>query len=197
MNYATPFLALFLAAAGGFSETRVTELGKERFEVNFPSGGALRMKVRGGGVKISGGDENKILVRYEGDNAGQFKNVKVSLQTTGTRGALEISGGPRNEFRIVIQIPRKTAIEVRVPGGDLNVEGIEGDKDVELTAGNLTLRAGNPQEYGPVDASVYAGGLSAGPFADSQGGLFNSFKHQGPGRYRLHAHVGAGDLTLK
>jgi hypothetical protein len=84
-----------------------------------------------------------------------------------------------------------------VPGGDLNVEGIEGDKDVELTGGSLTLRAGNPQDYGPVDASVYAGGLNPGPFADSQGGLFNSFKRQGPGRYRLHAHVGAGDLTLK
>ena len=97
----------------------------------------------------------------------------------------------------MIQIPRKTGIVVRVPGGDLNVEGIVGDKDVELTGGSLTLRAGDPQEYGPVDASVYAGGLNAGPFANSQGGLFNSFKHQGPGRYRLHAHVGAGDLTLK
>jgi hypothetical protein len=197
MNYAAPFLVFLLAAASGFSDTRVTEVGKERFEADFPSGGALRIKVRGGGIKIFGGDENKIMVRYEGDNADQVKNVKVRLETIGTRGELEISGGPRNEFRIMIQVPRKTGIVVRVPGGDLNVEGIEGDKDVELTGGSLTLRAGDPQQYGRVDASVYAGGLNPGPFANSQGGLFNSFKHQGPGRYRLHAHVGAGDLTLK
>jgi hypothetical protein len=197
MNYATPFLALLLVPAGAFSDSRVTEVGKERFEAAFPSEGMLRMKVRAGAVRIFGGDDNKILVRYEGDNADQVKHVKVRLETTGTRGELEISGGPRNEFRILIQVPRKTGLHVRVPGGDLNVEGIEGDKDVELTGGSLTLRAGNPQDYGPVDASVYAGGLNPGPFANSQGGLFNSFKRQGPGRYRLHAHVGAGDLTLK
>jgi hypothetical protein len=186
-----------LIPADAVSDTRITEVGKERFEASYPSGGALRLKIRGGDIKIFGGDDNKILVRYEGGNADQVKNVKVSLQTTGTRGELEISGGPKNEFRIMIQIPRKTGIEVRVPGGAVNVEGIVSDKDVELTGGSLTLRVGDPQEYGPVDASVYAGDLSAGPFANSQGGLFNSFKHQGPGHYRLHAHVGAGDLTLK
>jgi hypothetical protein len=197
MNYATPFLALLLVPAGGFSDSRITEVGKERFEAAFPSGGALRIKVRGGGIKIFGGDDNKILVRYEGDNADLVKSVRVRLETTGTRGELEVSGGPRSEFRILIQVPRKTGLHVRVPGGDLSVEGIEGDKDVELAGGSLTLRAGNPQDYGSVDASVYAGGLNPGPFARSQGGLFNSFRHQGPGRYRLHAHVGAGDLTLK
>jgi len=197
MNYAAPLLALLLIPASAFSDSRVTEVGKERFEASYPSGGALRLKIRGGDIKIFGGDDNKILIRYEGANADQFKNVKVSLQTTGTRGELDISGGPRNEFRILIQIPRYTGITVRVPGGDVHVEGIVGDKDVELTGGSLTLRVGDPQVYGPIDASVYAGDLSAGPFANSQGGLFNSFKRQGPGHYRLHAHVGAGDLTLK
>ncbi|MBI2680248.1 MAG: hypothetical protein HYX25_04480 [Candidatus Solibacter usitatus] len=197
MNYAAALLALLLVPASGISDTRITEVGKDRFEADFASGGSLRIKVRPAGVRIFGGDDNKILVRYEGDNADQVKNVKVRLETTGTRGELEVSGGPRSEFRILIQIPRTTSVHVRVPAGDLAVEGIVGDKDVELNAGGLVLQAGDPLQYASVEASVTAGGLNAGRFDVAKGGLFRSFKRLGPGRYRLHAHVGAGDLTLK
>jgi hypothetical protein len=41
------------------------------------------------------------------------------------------------------------------------------------------------------------GELSAQPFNVDKGGLFRSFKMQGAGVYKVHAHVGAGDLTLK
>ena len=121
----------------------------------------------------------------------------MSLRAEGSRGELEISGGPRSEFKILIQIPRNTGLHVRVPAGDFTVEGTVGDKDVELMAGSLIVRAGDPQEYASVEASVYAGGLNAGRFDTSKGGLFRSFKRLGPGRYKLYAHVGAGDLTLK
>jgi len=47
-----------------------------------------------------------------------------------------------------------------------------------------------------VDASVNAGDVEASPFGESHGGLFRSFKKSGSGKYKLHAHVGAGDLTL-
>jgi hypothetical protein len=30
-----------------------------------------------------------------------------------------------------------------------------------------------------------------------KGGLFRSFEERGNGKYRLHAHVGAGELTLR
>jgi hypothetical protein len=34
------------------------------------------------------------------------------------------------------------------------------------------------------------------PFGESRGGLFRSFEKSGNGRYKLVAHVGAGNLTL-
>jgi len=67
---------------------------------------------------------------------------------------------------------------------------------VELSFGDLTIEA-NPEDYAHVDASVYSGDLDAEPFAISKGGLFRSFEKRGPGKYRLHAHVGAGELMLK
>jgi hypothetical protein len=53
------------------------------------------------------------------------------------------------------------------------------------------------EEWFMVEASVTSGGLKAPPFGENHGGLFRSFEKSGNGKYRLHAHVGAGDLTLR
>ncbi len=69
--------------------------------------------------------------------------------------------------------------------------------DVEIHAGDMILGVGKADDYGHVDASVNAGDLDAQPFGVSKGGLFRSFDKHGGGKYRLHAHVGAGDLVLR
>jgi hypothetical protein len=46
-------------------------------------------------------------------------------------------------------------------------------------------------------ASVNSGELNARTFDVEKGGLFRSFERSGPGKYRLHAHVGAGELDLR
>ncbi len=79
----------------------------------------------------------------------------------------------------------------------MNVENVTGNQDVELHAGELTVDVGDPDHYSLVDASIVTGELDAAPFRESHGGLFRSFRTTGSGRYRLHAHVGAGELTLR
>jgi hypothetical protein len=39
--------------------------------------------------------------------------------------------------------------------------------------------------------------LGAAPFSETHGGLFRSFEKSGNGKYKLHAHVRAGNLTLR
>jgi hypothetical protein len=59
------------------------------------------------------------------------------------------------------------------------------------------LGEGKPTaDYRSVDASVYAGDLDAPAFGACTGGLFRSLHWSGTGAYKLHAHVGAGDLEL-
>ena len=108
-----------------------------------------------------------------------------------------ISGGPRNDLEVTIEVPRKTGLFVRMPAGNLEVRHVVGDKDAELHAGEMIIDVGEAADYSRVDASVYSGGLEASPFGESHGGLFRSFHKEGNGRYHLHAHVGAGDLTLQ
>jgi hypothetical protein len=80
--------------------------------------------------------------------------------------------------------------------GDLTIEDIRGNKDVELRAGDLRIDVGRANDYKNVDASLWAGDLKASPFRVTKGGLFRSFDWSGPGAYRLHARLLAGDLYL-
>ena len=174
------------------------EVGQDHFEADFPSGGHLRMHVRSGEIKIIGSDEKKIQVHFGGKNGDHLKDVKVSLRASGDdSGELNVSGGPHNEFEIDISVPKNCDLHLRVPAGEVRVTGITGDKDVELSAGELMVEVSKADDYARVDASVYSGDLDAEPFSTTKSGLFRSFEQHGPGKYRLHAHVGAGELMLK
>ena len=185
---------LFLGIAT--AQSTVTQVGKPSFETDFPSGGQLRMQVRSADLKIVGGDENKVRVTYNGKNADQVREVKVSFTETGHTGSLNISGGPRNDFQIEIHIPRNTGLYLRIPAGDISIRAVAGDKDVSTHAGDMNIGVGSPQDYADVDLSAKVGDINAGPFAVSKSGMFRHFHQKGSGRYRLRLHVGAGDITL-
>jgi hypothetical protein len=168
------------------------------FEAAFQPGGTLDIRVRPGDIDIAGSDQAKVSVSCELKYPDKASQVKIKFKTVGTSGDLRISGGPRNDVRIRIQVPRNSHLFVRSPAGDLTVSDVIGNKDMELHAGDLTIAVGQAGDYAHADASVMAGDLTASAFGVNKDGLFRSFEQNNPsGKYRLHAHVGAGDLTLK
>lgn len=198
------FLALFFCllslpiTALAQKPVDAVEMGQDHFEADFPLGGHLRMHVRSGEIKIVGSDEKKIQIHFGGRNGDYLKDVRVSLHVSGNdSGELDVSGGPHNGFEVDISVPKNCDLHLRVPAGEVRVTGIIGDKDVELSAGELMVEVGNAKDYEHVEASVYSGDLDAAPFSTMKSGLFRSFEQHGPGKYRLHAHVGAGELMLK
>jgi hypothetical protein len=178
------------------SKDVITKIGESHFEAPLPARVTLRLYVRSGDVDIVGSEDNKISVDVSGRNAEKIEDLKHVLKLLDGSAEFHLSGGPRNDFHITIHLPKSCDLYLRVPAGDVSVEGISGNKDIELHAGDLSIHVGNPNEYSHVDASVNAGDLNASPFGESHGGLFRSFKKSGSGKYNLHAHVGAGDLTL-
>jgi hypothetical protein len=190
-------LAAVLAAWTGRA-AGAAESARGDFATPFPSGGELHLRVRSGDVRVVGGDAERLVVRYDGDNAHRRAEVRVSLARTGAGvPVLSIEGGPRKRIEIVVEVPRATDLVVRMPFGALVVEDVIGDKDVELRAGDASIDVGDPSQYGHVDGSVTSGGLSAPAFGVETGGLFRSFTRRGDGPHRVHAHVGAGQLTLQ
>lgn len=188
---------LLVGFAWAQKAVEVSEAGKDSFSAELPAGTKIAMHVCSSDLKVSGSDESSVKVHFWAKDAEKIKNMRVSLRTREKRASLRIRGCPHNDFRVEVEVPKNSDLYLRMFAGDLYVSGVTGDKDIEISAGDMTVAVGKPEDYGHVDASVSAGDLSAKPFGVSKDGLFRSFNTEGNGQYRLHAHVGAGDLTLK
>lgn len=186
-------LLLALGTAAIAQNARIDGVGKNPVEAQFVPGGRIHMDLCSSGVDLIGKDEGKLRVSYEPDRG----NVKVRIHTSGDHADLIVSDCPRNNFRVTIEVPKSSALYVRMMAGELTVRDISGDKDVALHFGQLTMDVGKPEGYAHVDASVNSGEINASAFHIEKGGLFRSFDRSGPGKYRLHAHVGAGELDLR
>jgi hypothetical protein len=176
----------------------ITNIYDHPFDVDFASGQLIRLDFRSGEFRIVGKNGDKISVRATGDNAEKAREMTVTFKHFGNHADLQVSSGAiKDGPSITVEVPKVSALFVRMPFGDLTVEGVSGDKDVELHAGDLNIEVGDANDYRRVDASVNAGDISASPFGESRDGLFRSFQKTGAGRYKLHAHLGAGDITLR
>lgn len=191
------FAVLLAAVCVAQTKLDVADIATHPLSVDFASGGRLKLRVRSGDVHVIGVDQDKISVELSGRQAMDARHVRVRFESKGGVAEMGISGGPRNGLTITVRIPKRTDLYARIPFGEVRVENITGNQDVELHAGELTVAVGDSKAYSHVDASVFSGEVDAAAFGETHGGLFRSFRRAGSGRFRLHAHVGAGQLTLE
>jgi hypothetical protein len=192
---ASIFGLTFAALPAGQSASQLPRLS-DSLERAFAPGGAIHMDLSAGDYRISGAKEDRIHVLWKVRGAEDLPRVRVQADVKGS-GARLTTDGVRNGFEADIQVPLRSDLRVRLTAGDLTVGGIEGNKDIELHAGDLTIDVGRAADYSRVDASLWAGDLDAPPFNVWKGGLFRSFDWKGSGTYTLHAHLKAGDLRLR
>ena len=190
MKYVS-FAVLLLLVLGGAlygqenqNEGRVTQ--------KVQPGGLIRIDLSAGGYTISGSDSNAIVVTFE-----QPQRVKVEIKATNSGADVSSRNTPHNNFHATIEVPRRSDLWVRLSAGELKIQDVTGNKDIENLAGSVEIEVAHPEEYGHRDGSVTAGELEASAFGISKAGLWRSFQQEGPGKYRLHAHVGSGSLTLR
>jgi hypothetical protein len=172
------------------------DLAHHGFYVDFAPRGQLDLRIRPAEVHIIGSDEDRIVVRVAGKQGLDSKDVQARFEKHGNSGVLEITGGPRNDVTITVQVPKESNLVVRVFAGDVEIRDVVGDKDVELNFGALRIGVGDATGYSSVKASVSSGEIDAKPFGESRGGLFRSLEKSGNGKYKLKAYVGAGRLSL-
>src|SRR6185436_13160950 len=191
---ASTFGVLLAALPAGQSRSDPGSLS-DSLERPFAPGGAIHMSLSAGDYHISGSKEPHLRVLWRVRNAEDLPRVRVQADVKGSVATLA-TDGVRNGFEVEIQVPTRSGLHVRLTAGDLTVDGIEGNKDIESHAGDLTIDVGRAEDYSHVDAALWAGDLEAPPFNVSKGGLFRSFDWKGGGAYTLHAHLKAGDLRL-
>jgi hypothetical protein len=171
--------------------------GKPHMEFECPANMPLRLHVRSGEILIVGTDDTKMTVDLAGKNVDKIQDVKGRFLVSNNIAEFHLSGGPKNELQIIIHVPKNSDLTARIFAGEVSVQDVSGNKDLELHAGQLTIGVDKPNDYGHVDMSVNAGQVDAEIFGDSKGGLFRSISRDAGGKYRLHAHVGTGQLSVR
>jgi hypothetical protein len=176
-----------LAAA---QDVNLDRTGNTQVEAKFPSAGRIRMGLCPGGIELVGIDEPVLRV------SDLSSEARVQINVSGDRADLRLSDCPHANFRARVSVPKSAALYVRMLAGQLNVRDVTGDKNIGLSFGQLNIDAGHSEDYASVNASVNSGAIDSSLFDVHKGGLFRSFDQTGPGKYRLHAHVGAGQIDL-
>jgi hypothetical protein len=183
-------LLCFGTALAAAQDVNIDRTGNAPVGTKFQAAGRIRIRLCPGGIELIGTDELMLRVSYLSGEA------RVRMNVVGDRADLRLSGCPGSNFRARIEMPKSAALYVRMFAGQLDVREVTGDKNVELSFGQLNIDAGKSEDYASVDASVNSGAIDASLFDVHKGGLFRSFDQTGPGKYRLHAHVGAGQIDL-
>jgi hypothetical protein len=191
-----PVLPLMMCAMAA-AAAAVAEEPQAMAEHKVAPGSSIRLHLESGGYQIQASDADKVTITYRTRSGEDLKQVHVDMKENGSVLSVYVRHTPNSNFNATIEVPRRSNLWVRLTAGDLVVEDIEGDKDIESRAGDVVIEVPHPEQYGHADGAVWAGDINASAFAIAKGGLFRSFDHYGPGKYRLHVHLLAGDLSLK
>ena len=167
----------------------------DRVERAFPRGGRIVMDLSAGTYTIRGGAVDSIRVRWETREARQLDAVRTDVAVKGTNATVRVRG-PKNEFRVTMDVPAIADIQMDLSAGEVSLRGIEGNKNVSMWAGELTMEVGDAQLYRRVDTSVRFGEIQASPFGGSRGGILRSFRWDGSGKYTIVAKLFAGEVRL-
>lgn len=168
---------------------------ERRYELKPDPNWPLAIELGSGDYQIVPSESDCIAVVYE-ENLPDQRKVEVQIGSGHGQNTLKIAG-PKSNFHAVIEVPRKTDLHVRMLAGDLHVGEVEGNKDIEMLSGNLELTSIRPEDYAKTDFSVRVGDLIAPSFKSGKNGAWRSLRTHGPGKYRLHAYVGVGGMTLR
>lgn len=167
---------------------------------DFVAGGMLHVHLSVGDVHVRRGSDNKIHLRYtvKSRHESNVKEARADFDVRGNDARLEFhspSGG-NTAFDVELEVPASTNLDVHQKVGDLAVEDVEGDKELELGVGDIRL-SGDHARYRLVHASAGIGDVNGEGYGETSGWLGKTLKYRGEGKYELRARVGVGDINLE
>jgi Putative adhesin len=166
----------------------------------FVAGGSVHVRLSIGDVHIKRGAESKIRLEYtvKSRRESNLKQAHVDFDVRGNEATLAFHGpsGSNSEIDVELEVPANTNVDVHAKVGDITVERIAGDKDLDLGVGDIHVAERQP-EYKLVRLSTSMGDVDSDSYGESSGWLGKTLKYNGEGKYELRAHVGVGDIRLE
>jgi hypothetical protein len=167
---------------------------------DFVTGGMLHVHLSVGDVHVRRGSDNKIHLRYtvKSRHEDNIQEARADLDVRGNDAKLEFHAptGGNTTFEVELEVPASTNLDVHAKVGDVTVEDVEGDKDLDLGVGDIRL-SGDHARYRLVHASAGIGDVNGEGYGETSGWLGKTLKYRGEGKYELRARVGVGDINLE
>jgi hypothetical protein len=193
-------LLLFCLVVSPFSSADDWKYEETRSDAReFVSGGFVHVRCSVGDVHIRKGDSKALKIQYTVKSRRE-KNVKeaaLDFKVNGSDATLEFHApmGGNTNFDVEIEVPQNTNLDVHQKVGDMTVDNIDGDKDLSLGVGDITI-ATEHAGYHLVRADAGIGDVHGADYGETSGWLGKTLKYRGDGKYELRAHVGVGDIHL-
>lgn len=195
---ALPARALELGTLTGAWSAR----GTEEVAVDFPVGH----------LAVVAGDDDSISVVLEVrcSHGGRrcierSRRLRIVAEQVGERRRIRVEGYPKFGSRglrleLRVAVPRRTALDLDVGVGSLDIRGVAGDVAVEMGVGEATIHVPE-HDVRSVRATVGVGSADLkgrGLHVDGQS-FISSRLHwsDGPGSARVSLHLGVGDANVR
>ena len=192
-------LCFFLVPLCAANDWRFEETHTDARE--FVSGGYLHLRLSVGDLHIRSGDSAKIRLEYtvKSSRESHVKQARVDFNIRGNDATVEFhapTGSGNTQFDVELEVPANTHLDIHQKVGDLTVDSVEGDKDLNLGVGDIRVSTGR-SDYRLVNASTGIGDVDSDGYGETRGWLGKTLKYHGDGKFELHAHVGVGDIKLE
>jgi hypothetical protein len=148
-------------------------------------------------VRCHGGDESRCeeladRLVLDSDDEGNTLHLKLHKYPQWHNHGMTVMGE--------LRVPRSLAVQIEMGVGELDIDGIEGDLDVELGVGEAAIRAMKAHaghvsvETGIGDANIHGGGSDT----ESHGFIgSHATWTAGNGHSAVRLHVGVGEGTVR
>ena len=190
-------MCLFLVPLCTASDWNYEETHSDARE--FVAGGYVHLRLKVGDIHIKRGDSTRIRLEYtvKSRRERNVKDAHVDFDVKGNDANIEFHARSSNtQFDVELEVPANSNLDVHEKVGDITIDSIEGDKDLDLGVGDIRVAAGGQSAYRLVRASTGIGDVDSGGYGQSSGWLGKTLKYRGDGKYELRAHVGVGDIRL-
>jgi hypothetical protein len=166
----------------------------------FAAGGFVHLRLGVGDVHVKRGDTAKISLHYtiKSRHEKNVKEASLDFDVKGSDATIEFHAptGGNTQFDVDLEVPQNTNLDVHAKVGDVTVEDVEGDKDLNLGVGDIRVNSGRAG-YRMVNASTGIGDVNGDGYGETSGWLGKKLKYHGDGKYELRARVGVGDINLE
>jgi hypothetical protein len=204
-----PKIVLFIALLVPFANAS-QNFEETHSEVHpLVGGGVLHIRLNVGELHIiRGADKANLHIRYtiHSNRESSLHNTRANFEVRGSDGALEFYSpyGGNTSIDAEIEVPDLTSLDVRAKVGEIQVDGITGDKFLSLSIGDIHVSAADVDDYRVVRAKTHIGdvdwhpkGRVNGMDRGENGWLGQRLTYKSTGKYELKAEVWIGDVDLR